>query len=250
MPTTFRRRFEAVLWILGATTLAIVFYLGAELAERHTLFAIRRIEVKGNVRTPPESILAASNLAEGQSLFAENIERVSARLERLPWVRNAEVFRSIPDSVVIEVKEWEPKFLIFLDRLYYLSAEGHVVDAPLEEGLDFPVVTGLTRARLDAPGEERDHLLELFGLAAQGAFQGRLEEIHYDPDIGFTLYGSEPKPSAYFFGLGQLPDKFTRLAKLRKSLTERKQYAESADLSYADRVVAKLLPIEEKEDKK
>lgn len=92
--------------------------------------------------------------------------------------------------------------------------------------------------------------MELFGLVERGAGGTRLDEIHCDPDMGFTVYGNEPKAAGIFLGFGDMEDKFDRLAKLRKTLEQRKQYAASVDLSYSDRVVARLMPLEEEEKKK
>ena len=61
--------------------------------------------------------------------------------------------RRLPDTVVVNVREWEPRYLVRLEgRLYYMTPEAHVVDAPLDSGLDYPVVTGLGWVQFDAPG--------------------------------------------------------------------------------------------------
>jgi len=124
-----------------------------------------------------------------------------------------------------------------------MTPEANVVDAPLDSGLDYPGVAGLGWVQFDAPGPFRDELLTLLSYLEEGAFGGRLDEIHADPDEGFTLYGAEPRPYARHLGRGDIGEKFARLGRLRRTLTSREQFARSADLSFEDRIVARLEPL-------
>lgn len=237
------RPFAAVLWVVGAMALTGVLYVGVRVCTDFTLFSIQRIEVRGNLLTSNETLGQALGLNIGQSLFDANIAELSERAAALPWVRSAKIYRRIPDTVVVELTEWEPAFLARLDRLYYMSAEGHVVNAPLTRGLDFPVVTGLTWERLEKEGLDRERLLVALELVARGTFGDRVDEVHYDPALGLTIYAEGEKPYGVYLGFGDLEEKFGRLGRMRATLRRKGMIATSADVSYEDRIVARLAPL-------
>lgn len=238
------RPFAAVLWLGGAVLLTVVLYVCARIATDLTPFSLQKVEVKGNVRTSQEVLVDALGLTTGRSLFAFDVAELTARAKALPWVREAKVSRRIPDSVIVEVEEWEPAFLVRLERLYYMTRDGFVIDAPLSVGMDYPVVTGVTRYRLEGSSTDRAQILAVLDLIGRGAAGDRVDELHYDPTLGVTVYASGDKPYGIFLGFGDLDDKFSRLGRMRRTLKKRGQLAMSADLSYDDRVVARLAPLQ------
>lgn len=238
-----RRPFAAVLWALSAMALTGVLYVGVRVFTDFTLFSIQRIDIRGNVLTSGETLTRTLGLTLGASLFDAKINELTERAASLPWVKSTKVYRRIPDTIVVEIEEWEPAFLVRLGGLYYMTAEGHVVEAPLARGLDFPVVTGLTWERLNKHGLDRERLLATLALVAEGHFGDRVEEIHYDPTLGITIYAGEEKPYGVYLGFGDLEEKFSRLGRMRSSLKKKGLYASSADVSYEDRIVARLTPL-------
>lgn len=241
---TSRRPLAAMLWVFGAMAMTAVLYVGVRIFSEVTLFSIQRIEIRGNVRTPTEALSQNLGIAIGQSLFGENVSELSTRAKAMPWVKSSKVSRRLPDTIVVEIEEWEPSFLIRLDRLYYMTKEAHVINAPLSMGLDFPVITGATWSRLEAPGIDRERLLTALELVSQGRFVDRVDEIHLDPALGMTMYAEGAKPYGVYLGFGDLEEKFTRLGRMRRTLAKKGKFAASADLSYEDRIVARLVDLD------
>jgi cell division septal protein FtsQ len=237
------RALKAAAWIAGAIALTAAVYFAAIRAEQFTFFNIERIEVRGNVYTSQAEITEAMAVVEGEGLFSTAIGEVTRRVERLPWVRHAGVFRRLPDTLILEVREWKPQYIIDLDKLYYMTAEGHVVDAPLDSGLDLPVINGISWAQLEAPGPDRDQLMRVLTLLDRGMFEGRIDEIHYDQTNGLTLYGEAPHAVGLFLGKTDIEERFRRYSDMKISLERRGQYAVTADMAYKDRIVAKLKPL-------
>lgn len=238
------RPLAAVLWLGGAVLLTAVLYVGARMLTDLTPFSLQRIEVKGNVRTSYEAIVETLGLSQGRSLFSLDVSDMTATAKAMPWVKEAKISRRIPDTIIVEIEEWEPAFLVRLDRLYYMSRDGKVINAPLSMGMDYPVVTGVSRYRLEASETDRGRILSALDLVARGAAGDRVDEIHYDNTLGVTVYASGDKPYGVFLGFGDLEEKFSRLGRMKRTLKKKGQYAMSADLSYDDRVVARLAPIE------
>lgn len=71
-------------------------------------FGIAEVRLAGNVRTPPETILAALGFRPGQSIFAADLQAARARLKRLDWVADAEVRRRYPDAISVSLIEKLP----------------------------------------------------------------------------------------------------------------------------------------------
>lgn len=232
-------------WALGSLALAVALWAGARAAPDLAPFRLETIRVEGVIRTRPGAVLEAAKLSTGSGLFAVDVEKVRRAVEMLPWVRHVQVFRQIPSTLTVTVDEWKPRYLVSLDRLYYLTAEGHVVKAPLDQGLDFPVVTGVRWGDLENPGPLREALLELFAEGDRSFAAGELSEVHADPETGFTVYAAANPGQGIHLGFGQLEEKFSRLSRLRRHLETRHQVARAVSLAYDDKIIARLLPAEE-----
>jgi cell division protein FtsQ len=198
--------------------------------------------VEGAHRTGAGKVLDAAGLKPGVRLFAVDVQQVRRSMEKLPWVRHARVVRQVPSTLTLIVEEWNPAYLVRFDRLYYLTREGHVVRAPVDQGLDFPVVTGLSALSLESPGPTREAVLELFDRVDKYLSPLDVSEIHFDQGVGITVYNGSDPGQGIFLGFGNLDEKFNRLARLRRQLEKKGQTARAVNLSYEDKVIARLIP--------
>jgi cell division protein FtsQ len=71
-------------------------------------FGISAVQLSGNSRTPPASILAALGFEPGQSIFKADIHAARDRLMQLDWVAKADVGRRYPDSISVNIVERKP----------------------------------------------------------------------------------------------------------------------------------------------
>ena len=71
-------------------------------------FGIGEVHLSGNVRTAPETILAALGFEPGQSIFAADVQTARQRLKKLDWVAEADVQRRYPDAIYVRVVEKLP----------------------------------------------------------------------------------------------------------------------------------------------
>src|SRR5436190_5532444 len=82
-----RRRRRVTVSILVLVSLAT----GGWALARSSLFALDGIEVEGATLLSRPEVLQASGLHEGQSMLSLHADRVRARIQRLPLVREAAV---------------------------------------------------------------------------------------------------------------------------------------------------------------
>jgi cell division protein FtsQ len=123
-------------------------------------FSIEDVVVTGHVRATADAIAKLSGATPGTNIFAIDVERMKRSVEAHPWVRSAQVTRSFPRTVEIQVVEHEPRVLVALGHLYYADGNGDVVKryTPGEREA-LPVVTGLTRDQIETDdGEARSRL--------------------------------------------------------------------------------------------
>lgn len=79
-------------------------------------FRVSGIEVSGNEIYSVEEIIGASGIEEGDNLFFINRFTAYSRIKsRLPYVESVQIYRSLPNKVVIEITESE--------AIAYVSAE-------------------------------------------------------------------------------------------------------------------------------
>ncbi len=230
-----------LVWTLASLLLAAALAGGRGLADRLP-FRVRHVRVEGAVRTPVDQVLRAAGVRRGEALFGVDVDRVRSAVEALPWVRTARVVRQVPSTLRIRIREWEPRFLVRLDRLRYLTAEGHVVAAPLEHGLDFPVVTGFSPSDFARNTPARRILFRFLAALDRAGAPGDLAEIHYDPSEGLTVYTAAPGARALHMGTDRFAEKLRRLARLDRHLARQGRHARRVDLDYTDRIVAQLEP--------
>lgn len=111
-------------------------------------FGLRALEVRGLRLLRGQDILAASGLRQGDNIFAIELEEVNARLEQLPWVKQALIVRKPPDRLVVTIAERQRLAWIDLGKIYGIDREGVLLPGRREEvetfaDLDLPVISGM-----------------------------------------------------------------------------------------------------------
>lgn len=98
-------------------TLAIVIggliFAGYRAASAASFFQIRKVEVQGNSRASASDVqtLVMREVAK-TGVWRADLEEISTRLERLPWIRVAMVSRVLPDGVRVRLEERQPRAVV------------------------------------------------------------------------------------------------------------------------------------------
>ena len=119
------------------------------------------IEVADNIHTDASEVMAAARVDTGTALFAIDPELIADRVQRLPWVKGADVMRLPPGTLSIEIDERVPAALVIgRDGVpaALLDAEGYVLPITEHSTFDLPLITG---ARLPSNPAEPVQSLEL-----------------------------------------------------------------------------------------
>lgn len=109
------------------------------------LFAARRIEVRGEVHLSADAVRRAAAVHGAPSMLRLDTGAIARRVERLPWVADAEVSISLPNTLSIHVTEWEPvAYVLDHGRFALVAANGRVLDRVVERPTAFVKIVGVT----------------------------------------------------------------------------------------------------------
>ena len=198
-------------------------------------FQITSVIIEGNRMTDKEEITDLSRIDIHSNLLAIDTGQVRSLLESHPWIASAEVVRDWPNRLLIQVKEKKPAALLNREaQQLYLDNKGRVIAAatPSHE-LDFPVITGLENAVLDAAASETRQpylhdVFEFLRLANRNnpiLPEQNISEIHVGASGELTLYLLD-RPFPIFLGSeGKIATRYYRLVKVLKDLYRTREFS-------------------------
>lgn len=109
-------------------------------------WTIRRVVVEGVHETPAEQLAAVIDPLIGHAALAVDLDELRRRLERIAWVRSAEVTRHLPDRLLVRISERRPAARWQHDgRFYLIAADGRKLAplaSPNERAKDLPLIVG------------------------------------------------------------------------------------------------------------
>jgi len=199
---------------------------------------VGKVEVRGGHFLSEGEVRELLGPAVGENILNLDIDALKGRLRASPWVADATVSRTLPDTLRVEIRERVPLALAEMDRLYLMDGDGALIDiyGPRTAGFDLPIVRGL--ARIDAEAR-RDRAARAGALLRDvGELGGEISEVEVEPsgDIRVVLRGAG---EVVRMGSPPYRGRFVTFLSLRQDLRERCPRAEYFDLRFRDRIYAK-----------
>ena len=169
--------------------------LGYLIVIRSSYFNLNKVDVYGNHRLSKEEVIEAARLETGMNLLSIDLESITERLLRHPWIRSGSIYRRLPGQLVLEVEERTPRGILASDRLYYIDEKGIVFTRVLPgDPIDLPLFTGIQSDSMRLhPGEIQDSLrsglklTELIDRVDFGLHYADVREINISSEEGLTL---------------------------------------------------------------
>lgn len=91
----------------------IAFYRYSQASD---YFAVRQLRVDGARVLSPEYIVSVAGVTTEDNVVFLNLSKIQDRIETIPYVRECEVARAFPDTVVIRVEERTPVATVLADN--------------------------------------------------------------------------------------------------------------------------------------
>ncbi|MGZ5399954.1 MAG: cell division protein FtsQ/DivIB, partial [Nocardioides sp.] len=148
----FTRRQWARRWLTWKYVLAALALIGLVVGSIwlflfSTVLAVKQVEVQGAQQLRPAEVRAVAGLDDGEPLARVDLDDVRTRVQALALVSSAEVTRSWPDAIVIEVEERVAIATVEIGgRLRGLDLEGVVFDEYAKPPAGLPRVETSTDA--------------------------------------------------------------------------------------------------------
>lgn len=207
---------------------------------RSPIFEVRKVLVRGNHFLSEEKICSVADIGLGVNIFKLKMAVVTSNLKQVPLIKEAQVARSLPSSVVITVVERVPLGLLPAKEGFIEVDDEGVYLARAGAGTPgLPVITGV-QVDLSGPGQVfeserlRSALDVINGLPAESA--ANLSEVHVDEDGQIKIYTSEGYQCR--FGLPQeIQEKGAIFEQIILELRKQGAKINYIDLSYAGQPV-------------
>lgn len=214
---------------------------------RSSYFNLEKVDVYGNRRLSAEEVIEAANIETGVNLLSIDLDTISERLRRHPWIRSGSLYRKFPGQLLIEIEERVPRGIVASDKLYYIDENAKIFTRALPgDPVDLPLFTGIEPDELRSnPEEVQESLrsgLKLTELLDRNDSEFNLtnvREMNISPEDGLTL--KMKSGQILVFGLSDFETKIARYERLRKFLSNRGQWhnARIINLDFEDRAIVR-----------
>jgi len=171
-----------------------IFIAGYTLLQS-SIFNVKKILVQGNQYLTQEKIKSVSGIKAGVNIFKLNLEPAAVNLKLMPMIKEVQVVRSLPATVVIKVAERAPSGLLTAgDRFIEIDEEGVYLKETSAGVSGLPVITGLSYDLPD-PGqvvraEGLENALEVISGLPEEVVAG-LSEVYVGGNGQVTVYTME-----------------------------------------------------------
>ncbi len=198
---------------------------------------VGRVEVRGSRFLSEGEVRELLGPAVGENILGIDINSLKGRLRSSPWVAEATVRRTLPDTLQVDIRERTPVALAEADGLYLMDGEGTLIElfGPRTAGFDLPIVRGLSgtlgEARKDRAQRAGTLLRDLGDLAAE------VSEVQFD-ESGDLRVGLRGAGEVLRMGNPPYRKKLLTFLGLRADLAQRCPKAEYFDLRFRDRIYA------------
>lgn len=131
-------------WLRLLTMLVIVavFIFGVAI-----FFKVRTVEITGNSLYTPDEIIQASGIETGDNLMTLSKAAAAGKIMAvLPYIEEVRIGKSLPDTVVIDVKESDASFAVTGDdgSTWLVNASCKVLGQAPPSAADYPTLVGIT----------------------------------------------------------------------------------------------------------
>jgi cell division protein FtsQ len=203
---------------------------------------VGRLEVSGSHFLSEGEVRELMGPALGESILALDIDDLKTRLRASPWVADATVTRTLPDTLRVEIRERVPLALAELDRLYLMDGDGGLIDlyGPRTGAFDLPIVRGLLGVEEESRRERARRAGALLEDLAELAAEVSEVYVLSSGDLKVVLRGPG---EVLLFGEAPYRPRLVTFLSLRRELAERVGAAEHFDLRYRGRIYARHAPV-------
>lgn len=184
-------------------------------------------------------LIANAGVAEKMPVANINIRMLEEKLERNPWIHNAELFIDKNSALNIKVYEKTPVLRVFdiKDKNYYLDASGTIMPPVSTFSAKLPVFTGWNPQDSAFTGQ----MLAMADFINKSSFwKAQVQQVDISKEHTFTILPSLGDQLIYFGDTSLMEDKFNRLHQYYTKIAAKAGFSrfESLNVQFAGQIVA------------
>lgn len=228
-------KFESILFVVMVVIAMYVIL-------RSPLFDISQIVVNGNQYLAEEVIRSATPISPGENIFKINVADASDQLKKVPMVKDVQINRDLPATVLINVTERRPLGILPTGNGFVeVDEEGMCLQRSGSGVPGIPIVTGI-HVETVFPGDyiHNDLLTEVLavinGLPIE--LTEDLSEVNIDPDGQVKIYTLGHIP-CYLGSAEDIEQKGLVLLQLLREIERQNQSIEYINISSVDKPAVK-----------
>ena len=143
------------------------------------------LEIIGVTHSARENVASMFEKDYGRSVYLMPLRQRREELLRLPWVKEARVTRVWPNRLQVRITEREPVAFVLLPgeaELPLIDTDGFILRLEIQESLNLPVLTGITRRQSEEERRVRVRRLRKL-ITDAGELATKISEVDAtDPD--------------------------------------------------------------------
>ena len=226
---------------------AVVYgsFLGFQFVTTSPQFAISEVTLTGYQTLTEKELRKWMGSVTGENIFLLNLENLSTRLARHPWVQTVSVRKVFPQNIVVNVTERKPYARIKLDQVYVMDNFGVLLSLATSTHRHLPLIiqpwsgekiTFGESAALDGVIESLQtmHYLNKMSFFADNPI--KTSDIDDFSRVTFTTGNRSLK---IFMGLETIEQDFKNFLIVRDTLEKDKNNIAYIDLSFKDKIIVK-----------
>ncbi len=198
------------------------------------LFVISGVDIKGIKQLSDRDLKDIVGTFTGKNIFRVDLKAAVKRAEENPWVREARIYRRLPNRITIVFTERTPESILDTGTAHYLMDGDGVIIEKLAKDQDssWPLPVIAIKDYRARPGEEvtAGSLAEAKELIAEISARGgwKLPDVTVkadSPESVAVIYGG----CQFKMGIGPYDEKLRRLAEVMEDVNKR-----GVDIAYVD----------------
>ncbi len=198
------------------------------------------LTISGLERTAENDFLAVLDVDSGMPLLSIDLGHLQAKIEALPWIKQADVSRILPGELSIRVTERTPYALAQHDgRIALIDPAGvEITQRGLSAFTDLMLVVGKVEpAELELLERQKAKAAPLSSRIRSAVRVGnRRWDVIFDNGIRVKLPADDAKP----YGMAEAWDKFVELDRTKQLLARE---VSVIDLRLEDQLIVRVTPV-------
>jgi cell division protein FtsQ len=228
-PPSRRRVVRIAVAVVVVVLLASAPWVAPRALSSLAFFRVRKVEIRGATYIPASEVLRRLHLDSTASVFDDQ-EPLLARLRAHPQVRDVEIDRRLPATLIVRVRENMPVALIPVTR-GFVVVDGQGRQLPIDPSataLDLPILAARDTALARLLAELRASYPSLFAKVSEIRREGRNELLVRLADARVRALANVSA------------DRLADITPVEADLARRHLRVAELDLRYRDQVIARL----------